>query len=142
MPWVWSQRPRPRCPTPPTLSLNRFHRLRARILRDIGTARSSDRETLTRIRPLELTSFFAMMHRLQTGLPSSHLILLVRQQRHPVLVRVNFCLRRLPALPVFCGGGTAAALVDCAEAEAVEVGLDDVAEEALASLSYAYGWER
>lgn len=83
-----------------------------------------------------------MMHRLQTGLPSSHLILLARQHRHPVLVRVNFCLRRFPALPVFCGGGTAAAPEDCAEADAVEVGLDDAAEEALASLSYAYGWER
>jgi hypothetical protein len=93
-------------------------------------------------RPLELTSFFAIMHRLQTGLPSSHLILLARQHRHPVLVRVNFCLRRLPALPVFCVGGTVAVPVVCAEAEAVEVGLDEAVEEALASLSYAYGWER
>jgi len=42
-----------------------------------------------------------MIHRLQTGLASSHLILLVLQLKQPVLVLEYFCRRLFPALPDF-----------------------------------------
>ena len=54
------------------------------------------------------TTRLAMMQRLQVGRPSSHFIRRLLQHRHPVRVRVNFCLRLLPARPLLAATAAAA----------------------------------